>query len=104
MYKRQCYSCDGESALTFCDISTGEIYVTRTESMESDAVMNEIARYMPSEFILGAEAAARYEALIREKFQKSIYRFESEGDETIWKETIAENCPKGCLLYTSRCV
>jgi DNA mismatch repair protein MutS len=97
-YLCTCYSCDGESALTFCDISTGEIYVTRTESQESDAVMNEISRYMPSEFILGAEAAARYEALIREKFQKSINRFETEGDETIWKETIAENCPEGVGL------
>ncbi len=97
-YLCTCYSCDEESALAFCDISTGEIYVTRTDSLEADAVMNEIARYTPSEFILGAEAAARYEALIRERYQKSINRFEQEGDEAVWRETIAENCPDGAGL------
>ncbi len=47
-----------EVGLAFCDISTSEVFVTQ---ISGDKVINEIARYSPSEIILNEKAKAQYE-------------------------------------------
>jgi len=47
------------TALAFCDISTSEVYVTACDNSKS--VMNEIARYSPSEIIMNDMAKPLFE-------------------------------------------
>ena len=46
-------------ALSFCDVSTGEVYVTTAENSKS--AVNEIARYAPSEIIMNGMAKPVFE-------------------------------------------
>lgn len=43
-----------EACLSFCDVSVGEIYLTKVSDISS--VINELARYSPSEILLNSEA------------------------------------------------
>ena len=63
------YGGDG-AALVFCDISTGEIFVTRT-SVDKE-VLNETARYAPSEIIMNAAAEQIFRDKAAEKMTADI--------------------------------
>ncbi len=58
------------TALVFCDISTGEIFVTRT-SVDKE-VLNETARYAPSEIIMNAAAEQIFRDKAAEKMTADI--------------------------------
>lgn len=54
------------AALAFCDVSTGEIYLTTVMGKES--VLNETARYNPSEFIVNDIAYSKLSDIIEARF------------------------------------
>ncbi len=56
----------GKYGIAVCDISTGEIYATEVQS--ADMVMNEIARYEPSEIILNGSAGKETKQEIEGRF------------------------------------
>ncbi len=73
-----------DNGLVFCDISTGEMYVTHVKVQKGAmAVYNELARYAPRECVLNAKALKEYGAGIKEKFTGSVYVCEEEISETV---------------------
>lgn len=53
-------------AVAFCDVSTGEVFLTSVNS--GDAVLNEIARYSPSEIIVNDIAQKKLSKVIENRF------------------------------------
>ncbi len=51
-----------EACLSFCDVSVGEIYLTKVSDISS--VINELARYSPSEILLNSEAEKELSQMI----------------------------------------
>ncbi len=81
-YLSSIYFEDGRYGITFCDISTGEIYAT--EVSETGHVINEAARYIPSEIITndecGKELLSEIELRIKVKPSVLIDEFFDFGD------------------------
>ncbi len=65
-----------ECGLAFCDISTGEVFVTCIKS--GDSVINEIARYSPSEIIMNNSAKMAFEKEITGRISADITAFDDE--------------------------
>ena len=63
-------------ALSFCDISTGEIYLTSAK--DTFSAMNELARYSPSEIITSSASRPLFESSILERMPCDITDF---GDD-----------------------
>ncbi len=63
----------GETALAFCDISTGEVYATTVA--EDNGVLNETARYSPSEIIVNKAARTAFEKEIKLRLYTDIAEF-----------------------------
>ena len=75
---------DGEKfGVSFCDITTGELLVTECSGSDTQSLINELARYNPSEVILTT-------GLMEDKTltEEIIYRFSSminkAGTEPVW--------------------
>ena len=73
----------GSIALAFCDISTGEVFVTKAENTKS--ALNEIARYSPSEIVLNNLAKPQFEKEITgrltchtESYDDSYFGFDED--------------------------
>ena len=64
------------SALAFCDVSTGEIYLTTVSGKES--ILNEVARYNPSEFIVNDIAFSKLSDLIESRFHVKAQQMEDD--------------------------
>ena len=70
--------CDGERyGISFCDITTGELLVTETDANDRQSLINELARYNPSEVVLSG-------AVMEDKklCDEIIYRFSSMLNRT----------------------
>ena len=66
------------TALVFCDISTGEVFAC--ENLKSGAVLNEIARYAPSEVILNSDAKSAFQGDISSRITEAV----SDYDEAFF--------------------
>ena len=77
---------NGGTALVFCDISTGEVFAC--ETAKDSSVLNEIARYAPSEVILNSAAKTVFERDIVSRITEAV----TEYDDTFFE--IDEECIK----------
>ncbi len=75
--------------IAFADISTGEIYAT--EAMSFDGVVNEIARYSPSEIILNEEASEILADYISNRFNLASQKGKPELFDGYLKEEKLSN-------------
>lgn len=66
------YKADG-FGIAFCDISTGEVYVTETSG--KDEAINEIVRYLPSEIVMNKSAK---ESGVATNFDVSISEYDQD--------------------------
>ena len=73
------YVSEGETALVFADISTGEIYATKILSNNKNEALNEFARYNPKEVLLNHSAGISYEKILRERFGCYINSLDDEA-------------------------
>ena len=90
------------TALAFCDISTSEVYVTKTENTKS--ALNEIARYSPSEIILNNIAKPQFEKEIMgrltchiEAYDDSYFTFDEDtisGQFNMSSDALGLNIPE----------
>ena len=62
------------TALVFCDVSTGEVFAC--EDLAADAVLNEIARYAPSEVILNPSAKKAFERDIKARVTEAVTEYD----------------------------
>ena len=78
------YACvlaeQGQIALGFCDISTGDFYAT--EVAEPDQALSELGRFAPSEALLSPEAEALFASVLREKLHCCV----DTGDPALFEE------------------
>ncbi|MBR4723200.1 MAG: DNA mismatch repair protein MutS [Clostridia bacterium] len=87
-----------KTALVFCDISTGEVFAC--EILKDSAVLNEIARYSPSEVILNPDAKTAFEREIVSRITEAVTEYDNdffEADEN----RINEQFKKGGDLLKS---
>ena len=87
-----------KTALVFCDISTGEVFAC--EILKDSAVLNEIARYSPSEVILNPDAKTAFEREIVSRITEAVTEYDNdffEADEN----RINEQFKKGGNLLKS---
>ena len=85
-------TCDSERyGISFCDITTGELLVTDTDANDKQSLINELARYNPSEVVLTGE-------LMEDKklTDEIIYRFSSMINRTETEPVWANS--KGLIL------
>ena len=102
--------------LAFSDVSTGEIYATCVKDF--DSVINETARYSPSEIIMNEEAHDIFAGFMNSRFHVNPQKREAElfesytKDEKLFnqfkKETLAElglseDGPEACAVYAMVC-
>jgi len=112
------YAEETDIGLVFCDISTGEVYVTHVEATKGkEALFNEIARYVPSECIVNQRAMQLFGAAIKETFTQSVYvcqedftgGFTVENGKGLIREIFKEDCLSNvmdspvlvCAVYTA---
>lgn len=62
------YYSDGEAALVFADISTGEIFAVKLTRPDKQTVINEIASYSPNEIILNKLAKKHFADAVEKRF------------------------------------
>ncbi len=78
--KKNNYLCiiyaDSEVGLAFCDISTSEVFVTKIPA--GDKVVNEIARYSPSEIVLNDKAKTEYESAFSGRISADLTAYSDE--------------------------
>ncbi|MBQ4382578.1 MAG: DNA mismatch repair protein MutS [Oscillospiraceae bacterium] len=81
-YLASCCLDAGGAAVCFADISTGEICARAFAAGQEDRVLNEIARYAPSEIVLNSGAAENknLELLLTKKLRCLIEREDSRFD------------------------
>ena len=75
---------DKITALVFCDVSTGEVFACEIE--DKGSVLNEIARYSPSEVILNHGARMSFEREITSRITEAVTEYEDaffEADDTL---------------------
>ena len=70
----------GSTALVFCDISTGEVFAC--ELKKDSSVLNEIARYAPSEVILNSAAKTQFERDIVSRITEAVTEYDDAFFET----------------------
>lgn len=70
----------GSTALVFCDISTGEVFAC--ELKKDSSVLNEIARYAPSEVILNPAAKTQFERDIVSRITEAVTEYDDAFFET----------------------
>lgn len=70
------YKSENNTGVAFCDISTGELFTT--EVTDDNAVINEIARYSPSELILNDKADLMFGNILKNRMNIEP---ESKDDE-----------------------
>ena len=66
---------DKITALAFCDVSTGEVFACEIE--EDGSVLNEIARYLPSEVILNPDAKIAFEREIVSRITDAVTAYDN---------------------------
>lgn len=78
--KKNNYLCilykSAECGLAFCDVSTGEVFVTRI--VDEKSVINEVARYAPSEIIMNTSAMDTFEKDISGRISTDITDFDED--------------------------
>lgn len=67
---------DKVTALVFCDVSTGEVFACEIEDEAS--VLNEIARYLPSEVILNSDAKTAFGGEIVSRITEAVTEYDSD--------------------------
>ncbi len=80
------------TALVFCDISTGEVFAC--EILKDSAVLNEISRYAPSEVILNPDAKTAFEREISSRITEAVTEYGEEFFEAD-EERIKDQFKKG---------
>lgn len=75
------YKLDNVYGVCFSDISTGEIFVTSCSDIE--CVLNEIARYKPSEVLLSSECNVIFASLIEKRLKLKVGYSINEYDVNI---------------------
>ena len=66
---------DKITALAFCDVSTGEVFACEIE--DDSSVLNEIARYLPSEVILNTDAKTAFEREIVSRITDAVTEYDN---------------------------
>lgn len=80
------------TALVFCDVSTGEVFAC--ENLPDDAVLNEAARYAPSEVILNKKASSAFSGDISSRITEAVSDYDDdffEPDAKCLKEQFPKN-------------
>ena len=67
---------EGYTSLAFCDISTGEVFVTRTG--DDGEVLNETARYVPSEIIMNTSAEEAFRSAVTARISADISAYDDD--------------------------
>ncbi|MEG2044621.1 MAG: DNA mismatch repair protein MutS, partial [Clostridia bacterium] len=68
------FECQNGSAIAFADVSTGEVYVTKTTSKSTDKIISELAKYTPSEILINERALSDklLETFVKEKLNALV--------------------------------
>ena len=100
--------CKGNNtSLVFCDVSTGEVFACEIE--DDSSVLNEIARYSPSEVILNPSAKTAFYGEIISRVTEAVTEYEDsffEADETyitMQFRNAKEIAEKGSSLKSALC-
>ena len=100
--------CKGNNtSLVFCDVSTGEVFACEIE--DDSSVLNEIARYSPSEVILNPSAKTAFYGEIISRVTEAVTEYEDsffEADETyitMQFKNAKEIAEKGSSLKSALC-
>lgn len=83
-----------KSFLSFCDISTGEFYISKIEDIDMDQVLiNEIFRISPSEIVLFDEnkIVNSFEQKINKNFNIYISKYSNVEDNKFFNKILKEN-------------
>ena len=63
-------------SLCFCDVSTGEVYVTTV--FDDNSVLDELARYSPSEILVNDEAYKSFKKVIDNRFHLNVSKLDED--------------------------
>lgn len=95
---------EDSTSLVFCDVSTGEVFACEIDDKSS--VLNEIARYSPSEVILNPAAKAAFNDEITSRITDAVTEYDDSffaADELYLKEQFKKIEAKSHTLKSALC-